>query len=440
MPLGFGRAILTKGAAASPPAAGTDFTLYETTLATSFKPRGYTSVKFAGLDSNGAPVFVFTIIDTLSPRKQHIKAGRLNTTNGTWTFGSTYQINTDSTEKDLDVASQCYGTEYKNSGSLPNTVVQTTGTATDNAGCFEIMVKAPLSGVAYMYGIRINNNTLTPTLQAGPNTAVSATGETSTRLIEMFTDNWALAGYSSGYGATFWKKEWNGNTTLADRGGAIAISSQGTPDSNVLANRNAMALITTSGQGNIFTTKNTSSSGQEFFLAQCGIDTTGAWSGGYGSPMYNFTYNLVSPSIARLNTKKVLHGGNGNGTSNFYYICSDWTYPNTNSTSSPTNITASNSSEYSTTNSDGCMLIDRGDTTDKAFLARLTNSSNKLEMIPLNVSGTTVTAGTANEVTTTTSYSNFGRHGGIAQYHPWYVISTWDGTDAKLLTLKYTGS
>jgi hypothetical protein len=156
--------------------------------------------------------------------------------------------------------------------------------------------------------------------------------------------------------------------------------------------------------------------------------------------MYNFTYNLVSPSIARLNTKKVLHGGNGNGTSNFYYICSDSNYPNTNITIPRTTFTLTNSTEYSTANSDGCMLIDRGDAKDKAFLARLTNASNKLEMIPLNVSGTTVTTGTANEVTTTTSYSDFGRHGGIAQYHPWYVISTHDGTDAKLLTLKYTGS
>jgi hypothetical protein len=439
MPLGFGRAILTKGAAASPPAAGTDFTLYETTLATSYKPRGYTSVKFAGLDSNGAPVFVFTIIDTNTPRKQHIKAGRLNTANGTWTFGSTYQINTDDTEKDLDVASQCYGAEYKNSGSLPNDVVQTSGTSTDAAGCFEIMVKAPLSGLAYMYGIWINNDTLTPTLRAGPNTTVSATGETNTRLIELFGDNWVLAGYSAGYGATYWKKEWNTGATIADRGGAINVALEGTPQTTRTANRNAMALITTSGQGNIFTTKN-SPDGQEFFVAQCGVDTTGAWSGGYGSPMYNFTYDLNHPSIARLNTKKVLHGGHGNTTSNFYYICSDSGHPNTNSTSSPTTFTLTNSTEYSTTNSDGCMLIDRGDTTDKAFLARLTNASNKLEMIPLDVSGTTVTAGTANEVTTTTSYSNFGRHGGIAQYHPWYVVSTWDGTDAKLLTLKYTGS
>jgi len=437
MPLGFGRSIFTKSTG---PAVGTDFTLYETTLASGYYPRGYTSVKFAGLDSNGAPVFVFTLVDSTAPRAQHIQAGRLNTANGTWTFGSTYQINTDSAQQNLDVASQCYGADYKNSASLPNSVVQTTGTATDTAGCFEIMAKAPVSSVAYMYGIWINNNTLTPTLRAGPNTTVSATGDTSTTLMEHFTDNWVLAGYSSGYGATYWKKEWNGNTTLANRGGAMELAAEGTPDSTVLANRNAMSLYTTSGQGNIFTTKNTSSSGQEFFIAQCGLDTTGAWSGVYGSPMYNFTYNLNHPSIARLDTKKVLHGGNGNGTSNFYYICSDSNYPNTNITIPRTTFTLTNSTEYSTANSDGCMLIDRGDAKDKAFLARLTNASNKLEMIPLNVSGTTVTAGTANEVTTTTSYSDFGRHGGIAQYHPWYVISTHDGTDAKLLTLKYTGS
>jgi hypothetical protein len=388
-----------------------------------------------GTDANGYPIFVVGAGPSSASFSRNVYGVRLNTSTGAFTVGTALTVLTPASDRHIRVTGNTLGGNqypYPDGGvaTADTQAVPVSKTGTEE---FDGTAAVAYNSTLYQWRIYVRNDTLAVRAPVS-RVATSDDWTIGSSNYDAFCtsgDNWVMA-WQDGANIRMWKSE---GTSMSARGSSLSTSGSG-----LSANTGAAFRVFTAsppgGRAGMLAMKR-GSSNMQFMAVDAGTGTTGAWSGIRYSAVQNYataSTDSINPTIARLRQSKVIHGVKS--STNFYYYCTDITWGNEATWSTTTtDPTISNSAESSTSYQDGVQFIDSS-TIDKAYMLRYIASTKTFNITPITVSGTTMTTATETNITTTSTFSEFGEHSGLTRYGDWIIGVAHDGTNAKLFALK----